>query len=166
MLRASIREDQGSARGRVGGSVGPAQAVEHQFTPVVELHAEPIPSDLFVAEIPGTEFVIDPAPQVTGFRAGLAETGAADSLGIPKPGLAMIRQGEMGEVQMSDRPAGRIRSGARLLDAPAEERQLISEPATVLRREMAGVVPPFGPELIVSTVVVREAIRVARHSRT
>ena len=109
---------------------------------------------------------IDPDPQVTGFRAGLAETGAADSLGIPKPGLAMIRQGEMGEVQMSDRPAGRIRSGARLLDAPAEERQLISEPATVLRREMAGVVPPFGPELIVSTVVVREAIRVARHSRT
>src|SRR2546426_12665344 len=109
---------------------------------------------------------IDPDPQVAGFRTGLAETGAPDSLGIPKLGLAMIRQGEMGEVQMSDRPAGRIRSGARLLDAPAEARQLIAEPATVLRGEMAGVVQPFGPELIVSTVVRREAIRAARDSRT
>ena len=63
---------------------------------------------------------------------------------IVKPAVAEIAHGKMGQVELCDGPFRR--QGFRLIarHATAKEGELIAEWPAVFRRDLAGVVPPFG----------------------
>ncbi len=67
----------------------------------------------------------------------------------------------MGQVQVCDSPLRR--QGFRLFarHATAEEGEFIAEWPTVLRRDLAGVVPPFGAKLLMRPVIAREGVSIA-----
>ena len=67
MLALSLPVDEGSAGDRIGRSIGTAEPIEHQFSLVIELQAEPVPSDQALVEIGRAEFMVHPA------RAGHVE---------------------------------------------------------------------------------------------
>src|SRR5206468_1076401 len=246
MMRSPVWEDQRSVRCSVHGAISSAEAVEHQLVPVVELHTEPIPSDLVFREVCGAELMIHPTQscdclglsverecagrrqpgqrivmgglpwggslsadspiamddrrllrgqhevnrevlrrglemmgivlsrgrlceptinpdaQPSSLGASLAKAGAARFFGVSEPPFVQVRQSEVGQVEMPDRPARGVRSGLLLGKAPSEKCQLVAETSAAFRREVAGVVPPLSTELVMGSVVLREALGVSR----
>ncbi|TKS58753.1 MAG: hypothetical protein EWM73_03420 [Nitrospira sp.] len=104
---------------------------------------------------------IDPDVEPITRRTGFPQTGPADFLRKVEPTLTEIAHGKMGQVQLRDGPLRR--QGLRLIarHATAEEGELIAEGPAVLRRELAGVVPPFGAKLIMRSVIAREGVSIA-----
>src|SRR5881397_357483 len=89
MLRAPVWEDQRSARRRVRGTISSAEAVEHQLVPVVELHAEPIPSDLIFRELCGAELMIHPTQSCDCLGLSIER----DCAGRRQPGQRIVMGG-------------------------------------------------------------------------
>src|SRR2546427_12258172 len=78
---------------------------------------------------------------------------------------SFVRDSEMGEVQVSESPARGILGRRLVRDGSPEERKLIAESPAVGGAQMAGVVPPFGLEVVVRAMIEREAIGVTGNSR-
>src|SRR5438445_4105188 len=76
-----------------------------------------------------------------------------------------VRDGEMGEIQVAESPARGILGRRLVRDGSLEERELIAERPAVGGPQMAGVVPPFGLEVVVRAMIEREAIGVTGESR-
>lgn len=104
---------------------------------------------------------IDPDVEAIMIRTGFAQTSPADFFRIVKPALAEIAHGKMGQVELRDGPLGREGFHRRARQATAEKGELIAEGPTVLRRELACVVPPFGAEGLMRSVVARKGIAIA-----
>ena len=104
---------------------------------------------------------IDPDMEMVLCRTSFAQTGSAHFVRIVKPAIAEIADGEMGQVQVRDGPLRR--QGLRLIarHATAEEGELIAERPAGLRRDLAGVVPPFGAKFFVRPMIARERISIA-----
>src|SRR5436853_604671 len=103
------------------------------------------------------EPTINPDAQPSSLGASLAEAGPARFFSIPEPPFVQVRQSEVGQVEMADRPARGVRSGLLLGKAPSEKCQLIAETSAAFRREVAGVIPPLSTELVMGSVIVWEA---------
>ena len=115
----------------------------------------------FVARAPLDAPVAVPHAPRSGVGAGNAGTGAVQTfVDDVAPGLR-IGDRELREMHLPEVPG---RSPPRLDGSrPAEERQLESEVPSRRVEQVAGVVPPFGPELRMPEVIAREFERVARN---
>src|ERR1700736_1448597 len=70
-----------AGRIRVDRAIAPSNTKEHQFRPVVELHAEPVPSNLIVLQLVGEELMVHPGE--AGYLQGLASKYDAAVRGEP-----------------------------------------------------------------------------------
>ncbi len=104
---------------------------------------------------------VNPDMQPVGRRAGLPDTRPADLFGEAEAPAVDVGEGEVGQVHVADGPARGTGADRPAGDASAEKRELVAEPPTVRSGEMARIVPPFGPELVVRPVVARELVHVA-----
>src|SRR5688572_23292982 len=101
-------------------------------------------------------------PHVVARGVGTGETrpAARQLLGISVALTLLVAHREMGHVQIADRPPRRV--GGRVIDADAEERDLVTETAAFARLDIAGVVPPLDLVIGMARVVTRELEFVAR----
>src|SRR5215467_3556312 len=60
VLCPAITIDKGAARSRFSGSVSTTKPVQHQLAPIIELYAEPIPSDEILSQVRRAELVVHP----------------------------------------------------------------------------------------------------------
>ena len=96
---------------------------------------------------------------------GSPQSGPADVFGKIELFTGEVADCKMREVQLGDGPPRRECFHLVARDAAAKERQLVAKRASVFGREVSRVVPPFGPKVVVGTMIARENIFVARHSQ-
>src|SRR5688500_17093580 len=82
---------------------------------------------------------------------GQARPSAGQLLRIAIAPALWIAHGEVRHVEIADRPLRRILR--RVIDADAEEGDLVSKPAALGGCHVAGVVPPFDLEIRVAGVI-------------
>src|SRR5207244_1578109 len=109
--------------------------------------------------------LVAPDREASCLSAGLVDPGAGDLFHELKLTPCFVRDSEMGEVQVSESPARGILGRRLVRDGSPEERKLIAESPAVGGAQMAGVVPPFGLEVVVRAMIEREAIGVTGNSR-
>src|SRR6185295_17379768 len=104
---------------------------------------------------------IDPHVQPSGLCTGFSQPGPAEFLSIQKPVFLHIGKCGMSKVQMPDGPSRRIAASFRMIDRSAKERELVTEVMPVGRGQMTCVIPPFGAEVIVRTMILRKDIGIS-----
>src|SRR5207249_4712528 len=75
--------------------------------------------------------LVDPDREASCLSAGLTDPGTGDPFHELKPTPRFVRDGEMGEVQVSESPAGGILGDCLVRDGSPEEGELIAECASV-----------------------------------
>jgi hypothetical protein len=110
--------------------------------------------------------LIDPGMEPIPLGTGFAQSGPADVFGIVEAFSGEVADRKVREIELRDGPVRGQRLDLVTRDAAAKERQLVAERSPVLRREVAGVIPPFGPKVVMRTMIARKNIFVARRGQT
>src|SRR5581483_5899333 len=104
---------------------------------------------------------VDPALQPVETGPALSERFTAHSIGVEETLFMKVGHREVRQVELAGRPAGGIFEDRRMVVPLPEEGQLIAVLPAV-RGQLAGEVPPFGPERRVRPVVFREGEAISR----
>ena len=98
--------------------------------------------------------IVVPHVVAIGPRAGEPRTAARQLLGVSIPLALGVADRQVRHVEIADRPLRRI--GRRVIDADAEERDLVAEAPAVGGLDVAGVVPPLDLVVGMARVIARE----------
>src|SRR5687767_10763955 len=109
---------------------------------------------------------IDPDVEMVLRRTGLPQAGPALLVRIMKPTIAEIAHSKMSQVQVCNSPLRRQGFCLFAWHAATKEGEFIAEWPSILRRDLAGVVPPFGAILFMRPMIARECVSIAFRGET
>lgn len=98
--------------------------------------------------------------QLVRLGSGFAKSCTTEFVGIEELAAFKVREGEVGEIELVNRPFRRVRFDLIRRNAAAKECELKAEWPAAGRREMPGVIPPFRAKPFVGAVILREAIMI------
>src|SRR6516164_1355352 len=100
---------------------------------------------------------INPGQPITASKPGFSERSAADATIVIKSFAADVGHGKMSKFQIiHDKTRTHRDALARRSKAISKKRNLITKFSSIFPLEIAGKVPPFGPEAVVRQMIQRK----------